>query len=177
MPAQESKQQAGASQVLALPSTEERDGSAAQHEQHSPGPLESAQQTQNNMAADMESDGPKSHSETEHTEQEQSGSEQAQQAAQAQQEHSADVGQPGMPDLSSTDLLGSRALGPLGLALKDSGEVPAEPAAGSELRAAQAPVQQSAPESMQRAASDAGQKKKKRSGFGSLFKRKGSPVK
>ena len=181
MPAHEAKQQEAASQVSAIPHGQDRDSSAAQHEQHSPGPLESAQK-QNGMAAEVDSQGLEKHAEEEQGKLErdgraQIGREQAHQAAQPQQEESGEAGQLGLPDLQSTDLLGSRALGPLGLALKDSGEVPAEAAAGPEPGAAQAPVQHSAPESMQRAGFDAGQKKKKRSGFGSLFKRKGSAVK
>ncbi len=88
------------------------------------------------------------------------------------------AGQLGHPDLHSTDLLGSRALGPLGLGLRDSGEMSSQPSEGSRPDLTEAAPQQTGAESMHRQDSEsAGLKKKNRSGFGSLFRRKSSPVK
>lgn len=167
-------------QVSALPSGQDRDNSSAQREQHIPEPLQaqgSAPQKHSSTAVSVCSEDLGKQAGQERAKQEAPEREQAQQAEQTQQEQSAEAGQPMIPDLSSADLLGSRALGPLGLALKDSEEQAARPTASPEPAMTPAPAQQSAPESMQRADSDAGHRKKKRSGFGSLFKRKGSPVK
>ena len=88
------------------------------------------------------------------------------------------AGQLGHPDLHSTDLLGSRALGPLGLGLRDSGEMSSQPSNGSHPDSTEAAPQQTGAESMHRQDSEStGLKKKNRSGFGLLFRRKSSPVK
>ena len=173
-------QQEAKEQVSALPSGQDRDNASAQHEQHIPEPLQaqgSAQQKHSSTAVSVCSEDLGKEAEQEGATQEAAETEQAQQAEQAQQDGSAEAGQPVIPDLSSTDLLGSRALGPLGLALKDSGKPAARPTAGPEPAMTPSAAQHSAPESMQRADSDAVHRKKKRSGFGSLFKRKGSPIK
>lgn len=88
------------------------------------------------------------------------------------------AGHAGHPDLASTDLLGSRALGPLGLALRDSGELPAQPATGLQPELVQAAPQNSTWEAANGQEPDSAvQTKKKRSGFGSFFKRKSPQAK
>ena len=182
-------------QISAVLPGQYRDETGAQHEQHSPEHVPAqaiVQHEDSSMPEDTRSETlteqtEREEAEKKHAEQEQSEREQTERdpaerkqaghANESQHERDAEVGQPQVPDLNSTDLLGSRALGPLGLALKDSGELLAQPVTASQPELKQVPAQHYAPESMQRADSDAGHKKKKRSGFGLLFKRKGSPVK
>ena len=191
-PGHRPRQQETKDQIPALSPGQDRDASGAQREQHVPEPLRAPGSTQRKDSStavtacseDMGSQPKREEAEREQAEQEHyaaqreaAAREQAQRAEHTKQERSAEAGQPAIPDLGSADLLGSQALGPLGLALKDSGELPARPAAGPQPALTQASPQQSAPEGERSADSDVGHRKKKRSGFGSLFKRKGSPVK
>ena len=96
----------------------------------------------------------------------------------AEQSPQTEAGHPGELDLESTDLLSSRGLGPLGVALKDRGELPAKPTAGTAPSATQVAPQEAAREGLDRQDSEGtAQRKKKRSTFGSFFKRKSPPAK
>ena len=96
----------------------------------------------------------------------------------AEQGPQTEAGHPGELDLESTDLLSSQALGPLGVALKDREELPAKPAAGSAPSVTRVALQEAACEGLDRQDSEGtAQRKKKRSTFGSFFKRKSPPAK